>query len=214
MNNINNFDEVCLQNSFRPDMNRRSVVMLGDHIRSLRKEKNITLAELAEVTNLSAGYLSQVERGMVDPSLSSLQKIADALKVPAMLLIDDPFSKSLTVHFEQQPSVVPPGSTTVNYRLMSTLPSKDYMPGSLVLGFTLNGNSVDFEKPISHNAEEIVVVTEGEITINQLGAPIVLKTGDTTIIRKNIPHQIINNGDTPAKGLSIFTPAIWSLQQY
>jgi DNA-binding XRE family transcriptional regulator len=214
MNCIYNYESIDLLNSFQPDMNRRCGIMLGEHIRSLRKEKNITLADLAEVTNLSAGYLSQVERGLVDPSLSSLRKIADALNVPAMLLIDDPFSKNLTVHFEQQPNVVPPGSTTVHYRLMSTLPSKDYMPGSLVLGFTLNGNSVDFEKPISHNAEEIVVVTEGEITINQLGVPIVLKTGDTTIIRKNIPHQIKNNNDTPAKGLSIFTPAIWSLQQY
>ena len=63
--------------------------MLGNYIRSLRKEKNLTLAALSAATNLSPGYLSQVERGIADPSLSSLRRIASALDIPAMLLLDD-----------------------------------------------------------------------------------------------------------------------------
>ena len=69
--------------------------MLGNYIRSLRKEKNLTLAALSAATNLSPGYLSQVERGIADPSLSSLRRIASALDIPAMLLLDDLDSEML-----------------------------------------------------------------------------------------------------------------------
>jgi len=186
--------------------------MLGEHIRNLRKEKSITLAQLSEQTNLSAGYLSQVERGIVDPSLSSLRKIATALDVPPMLLMDDPFSKNLTLHRHEQPIIGHPGSTTVKYTIMTTLPSSEYMPATLVLGFTLDPHSQDFEKPITHNTEEIVIVNKGQVEVQLMNQSILLSEGDTTIIRKNLPHFIVNYRDEPASGLSIMTPAIWSLK--
>ena len=186
--------------------------MLGEHIRNLRKEKNITLAQLSQETTLSAGYLSQVERGKVDPSLSSLRKISTALDVPPMLLMDDPFSKNLTLHKNEQPVIGHSGSSTVRYTIMTTLPSSEYMPATLVLGFTLDPRSTDFEKPITHNTEEIVIVNKGQVEVQLMNQSILLKEGDTTIIQKNIPHLIINNSDEPASGLSIMTPAIWSLK--
>ncbi len=108
----------------------------GRTLRNLRKEKSITLAQLSEQTNLSAGYLSQVERGIVDPSLSSLRKIATALDVPPMLLMDDPFSKNLTLHRHEQPIIGHPGSTTVKYTIRRRFPPAVHArhPGA---GFTL-----------------------------------------------------------------------------
>ena len=129
-----------------------------------------------------------------------------------MLLMDDQMTKNLTLRSEEQPIVGHPGSNTVKYKLMTALPSKDYMPGSLVLGFILDPHSTDFDKPIIHNTEEIVIVTEGEVTVRLIGETIFLKPGDTTIITKNMPHSITNDLDTPAVGLSIMTPAIWSIK--
>ena len=62
--------------------------MLGDRIRNLRKNKNITIQEMSDKTGLSIGYISQVERNLVDPSLSSLRKISSTLGVPIYLLMD------------------------------------------------------------------------------------------------------------------------------
>ena len=59
--------------------------MLGETIRKLRKEKNPTLVAFSSMTDLSPGYLSQVERGIAEPSLSSLERIAKALDIPAMI---------------------------------------------------------------------------------------------------------------------------------
>ena len=61
--------------------------MLGDQIRSIRKRQEITLKELAEKTGLSIGYISQIERNLTDPSLSTLRKISGALGVPTYLFL-------------------------------------------------------------------------------------------------------------------------------
>ena len=50
-------------------------------IRFLRKQRNLTLAELSMRSGLTTAYLSMIERGKRQPSMQSIQKIADALQV-------------------------------------------------------------------------------------------------------------------------------------
>lgn len=52
---------------------------VGLQIRSLRKAKGLTQEELAEKADLSYKYIGELERGQVNVSIDSLQKIADAL---------------------------------------------------------------------------------------------------------------------------------------
>ncbi len=54
---------------------------MGDEIRQLRQAKGFTLRDLARLSGRSLGYLSQIERGSVQPSLATLKNIADALGV-------------------------------------------------------------------------------------------------------------------------------------
>ena len=58
---------------------------IGITLKSLRKERKMTLKELAEQTDVSISFLSQVERGKSSVTLESLRKIADALKVDPSL---------------------------------------------------------------------------------------------------------------------------------
>ena len=60
--------------------------MRGGHfvetnIRFLRKQRNLTLAELSMRSGLTTAHLSMIERGKRQPSMQSIQKIADALQV-------------------------------------------------------------------------------------------------------------------------------------
>ena len=188
--------------------------MLGEHIRNMRKEKKLTLTDFARITDLSPGYISQIERGLADPSLTSLEKIADALDIPAMLLLDDK-SPNNTIHYtprDKQPLVTIPESDTVKYRLCSVLPSSEFMPSSLLVEYFLKPHSQDFPSPISHDTEELLIVTSGSICVHRMGDSIVMRTGDTLIIPKNIPHTISNDNDEEAVGYFIMTPAIWSLK--
>jgi transcriptional regulator with XRE-family HTH domain len=60
---------------------------LGAFIRTQRKMANLSLRQLAELTSLSNPYLSQVERGLHQPSVRVLKAISDALNVSAETLL-------------------------------------------------------------------------------------------------------------------------------
>ena len=60
---------------------------LGAFIRSQRQLANLSLRQLAEMTSLSNPYLSQVERGLHQPSVRVLKLISDALNVSAETLL-------------------------------------------------------------------------------------------------------------------------------
>jgi transcriptional regulator with XRE-family HTH domain len=60
---------------------------LGGFIRSQRKLANLSLRQLAELTSLSNPYLSQIERGLHQPSVRVLRLVADALNVSAETLL-------------------------------------------------------------------------------------------------------------------------------
>jgi transcriptional regulator with XRE-family HTH domain len=60
---------------------------LGAFIREQRKRANLSLRQLAEMTSLSNPYLSQVERGLHQPSVRVLKAISDALNLSAETLL-------------------------------------------------------------------------------------------------------------------------------
>jgi transcriptional regulator with XRE-family HTH domain len=60
---------------------------LGSFIRAQRKMANLSLRQLAELTSLSNPYLSQIERGLHQPSVRVLKAISDALNVSAETLL-------------------------------------------------------------------------------------------------------------------------------
>ena len=50
-------------------------------VRNVREEKNITIQKLSQISGLSKGHLSRIERGETEPTISTLIRIALALKV-------------------------------------------------------------------------------------------------------------------------------------
>ena len=60
---------------------------LGDFIRTQRSLARLSLRELAGMTDLSNAYLSQVERGLHEPSVRVLKAIADALDLSSATLL-------------------------------------------------------------------------------------------------------------------------------
>ena len=63
------------------------VRQLGEYIRLQRQMADLSLRGMADLTKVSNAYLSQIERGLHQPSLRVLQAIAEALKIPADTLL-------------------------------------------------------------------------------------------------------------------------------
>ncbi len=62
-------------------------VKFGRHLRKLREEKNLTQEELADKAGMHFTYIGQIERGLRNPSLVNLQRLAKALRVSAGQLL-------------------------------------------------------------------------------------------------------------------------------
>ena len=62
--------------------------MLGGFIRAQRQMANLSLRQLSALTEVSNPYLSQIERGLHEPSVRVLKSIADALNVSAETLFE------------------------------------------------------------------------------------------------------------------------------
>jgi transcriptional regulator with XRE-family HTH domain len=82
----------------------------GSFIRSQRKLANLTLRQLAELTSLSNPYLSELERGMHQPSVRVLKQLSDALNLSAEMLLAeagllDPDRKNGGKPGSEQPNV-------------------------------------------------------------------------------------------------------------
>jgi len=74
-----------------PDSDTDSSGSLGRDLRGLRKARGITLKELALRVGRSVGFISQIERGLSEPSMTDLRRIATAFDVPTswFFMVDD-----------------------------------------------------------------------------------------------------------------------------
>jgi transcriptional regulator with XRE-family HTH domain len=63
---------------------------VGERLRAIRRERGMTMAELAEATGLTSGFLSQLERDLTSVSLSSLARICAVLDVRFGDVLDEP----------------------------------------------------------------------------------------------------------------------------
>ena len=62
---------------------------IGTEVRKLRKELDLTVAELGAGANISTGMLSTIENGSISPSLGTLNSLANALNVPISRLFSE-----------------------------------------------------------------------------------------------------------------------------
>ena len=118
--------------------------MIGAKIHRYRMKKGLTLQELAGRTMTTAGYLSQLERDLTEPSLAVLRKIASALEVPIFTLLSEEEEETSVTAFQPASSrhqVSFPGSGVV-YELL-TPPAQSALEGPdfLMMTFSLPAHS-------------------------------------------------------------------------
>ena len=56
--------------------------IIGNNLKKIRQEKKLTLDELAGITGVSKGMLSQIEKGTTNPTINTIWKISNGLNVP------------------------------------------------------------------------------------------------------------------------------------
>ncbi|MCQ2558514.1 MAG: XRE family transcriptional regulator [Oscillospiraceae bacterium] len=174
--------------------------MNGAKIRQLRLAKGMTLQELARQTQTTAGYLSQLERDLVDPSLSTLRKVAQVLNTPLFSLVDSQDDAVRIVRSGKRQKIAFADSNVI---LEVLTPKSESTPEEVfVLTFALGAQKWSNDERVSHNVDECFYAQKGELEVLIGDATYFLHEGDSIYIRANTPHNIYNPGPETAVGIS------------
>ncbi|MEP5152139.1 cupin domain-containing protein [Planktotalea sp.] len=173
---------------------RATQPIIGARMRELRKAKGLTLKQLAEASELSVGYLSQLERQDADPSVRALNMIAKALGVGINWFFPDPEEQNnpeaqIVVRAQNRRSLK--FESGVRDELISPNLSGDL---ELILTtFDPYANSGD--TLYSHKGEEggYVVIGTLELTVDDM--VMTLHAGDAFHFKSNRPHRYANPTD-------------------
>ena len=65
-------------------------ICIGENLRRLRTERNLSLGQLAKTSEISKGILSEIEKGNSNPTINTILKIADGLSIPYTALLEEP----------------------------------------------------------------------------------------------------------------------------
>lgn len=172
---------------------------IGEKVKELRKSKKLTLKEIANQTDLSISFLSQVERGKSSLTLESLKKISDVLEVNPSYFFDDVESNST--------SVVVRTKYDDEKLLSNQFLYKDLSGGNRNLGFEpllviLNPGENEGNR-FSHKGVEFIYVLEGELTILINEESYQLEPNDAIVIDSKNPHYWLNKTSSQVRFLCI-----------
>lgn len=177
------------------------MLSLGGRIKDSRKARGLSLGQLASLTGLTKGFLSQIESGSSNPSLGSLDRIAEALGLTSTELLksDRPLVLPLV---PDRPLVVSTGHTErfdASIEIVSASEAGTHLivclpPRTSIVGVT------------THTAASILcVVISGLIEVEQAGVKVTIREGNTALWNGGKPYSLEASPRTTAQVL-LFVP--------
>jgi transcriptional regulator with XRE-family HTH domain len=180
----------------------RTPSTLGERLRRERLDARLSLRALAEQAGVSASLLSQLERGIVEPNLSSVRRIASALGTSVGHLADasnEGDAEEIEV-------------TRVGARRLVDLPDSPLRAELLVrdggrrlevwIGI-LPAATDPHLRSRQHPRDEFILVLEGRMQLQQRGRETWLESGDAVYIRAGAEHRLASGGNEPLRFLSV-----------
>lgn len=182
-----------------------SAETLPEALRRRRRDHGLSLRELAARSSLSPSFLSQLERGLADPSVSSLRRLAQALDAGVHELLGEQaasrFPESVVVRRDERPRLRMPHAGA-EYELLT--PSSERALGASLV--TLEPSEGSIMPARTGVTEEFVLVLEGLLNLQYGTHEITLSPGDTAYLDSTVPQRLAPAGSKPASFLAVVTP--------
>ena len=194
---------------------------LGERIRDERRKRNLTLEQLSQKTELSKSFLSQVERGVAQPSVSSLKRIAREFGMSVVQLFSSETSPQS--HLGSIPTIAKNGATYVedfqvvraNRRKSLTLPgskvSYDLLTPDLnrhleVMYMRIQPGEHSGDPIIDLPGEKFGLVLKGNLEVRIGDETHQLQSGDSIYHPAHVPHAWRGMGKEPIEVIWVLTP--------
>lgn len=172
----------------------------GQRLKEIRTSKKMSMADLCKITGVSKSLISQVERGEVYPSLTTLDKIATALDVPLNKIFqvnsDNLGEQDIVVRKDKRKKILIPGSNNI-YNVLT--PSLHNDTEFLIIEYPPYSGTTDKPDYFRHDGEEYFYVLEGELEFTVNNNTYTIYEGDSGSFNSSNVHYFVNNTNRDAK---------------
>jgi transcriptional regulator with XRE-family HTH domain len=177
---------------------------LGSKIRALRQRLKRTLDETATAAGISKPFLSQVERGLASPSITSLKGIAGALGVTMQYFVDTPSEERSVCRSDQLRFFSFADSANLFARLTNSTGGRQLE--SILVRMPPGQRRSEVT---THAGEEFLYLIAGEMELTLEGKTFVLQAGDSAHYESTVPHAWANTGNIEATVVWVGTPRLF-----
>ncbi len=175
---------------------------IGEKIKETRTKKKFSLRELAEMTGLSASFISQVEQEKASPSIETLKKIANLLSVKVSYLIEEE-SEELDMVKKDERRYITSVDSNIKMALLTSSNVEKHMEPIL---YEIGPYGESGRGYYNHQGEEFIFVIEGCLDIYLEDEIHSLKCGDSFYFKSSKEHRFKNNTDKFTKAIWVVTP--------
>lgn len=175
---------------------------VGKRIRQLRLKNGLTLEELANRAEITKGFLSQIERDLTSPSITTLNYLVEALGLTMEKFFKD--DKLEQIVFKKEDfSELKKEELTINWIVPNA--QKNKMEPLLVQ--LLPGGKTSIIDP--HEGEEFGYVFKGSVTLFDGDYKRKIKKGESFYLKGINEHYFLNEGKQEVKFIWVSTPPIF-----
>ena len=174
---------------------------IGHQLRALRIQKGLTQEELAERTDLSKGYISQLENDLSSPSMDTFFDILEVLGCHAADFFDEGPEEALTIYRQEDMTMM---EDAKHHTMVTWLnpDSNEHEMEPVILEFAVGGAYKTFQPSL---AEAFGYVLEGSIQVKVGKQVEVVSKGESFYFEAKAKHQISNAAKTTSKVLVVAT---------
>ena len=175
---------------------------IGKKLKELRLQNDLTLGDLASRSELTKGFLSQVERNLTTPSIATLEDILEALGTDLSQFFQPEKQQKIVFHtsdfFEDDQE---------DFKIEWIVPNAQKNDMEPIL-LTLHPGAKSMEM-VSHSGEEFGYVLEGRVVLVNGEKEYTVKKGETFYLNGKNFHYIKNERKTKAVVLWVSTPPLF-----
>lgn len=184
-----------------------TIGFIGQRIKKLRSQRGLTLEEVAERSNCTPGFLSQLERDKAAPGITTLYSIAEALGVKVTDFFPDLVTPTKVTRKDSRESFHFEGSA-IHYSLLSTKFSNGSL-GVFLMTIKPKDQALPTDDFRAHKGEEFCYVLDGVLRLWVGNEAHDLYPGDSIYFKSSLKHRIENRGSHPAVAFYLITPSLF-----
>ena len=178
-------------------------MIVAKNIKRLREENKLSMDELVRVSGVSKSKLAQIERGDGNPTISTLWKISNGMKVPFDALTVRPKSPYEIVKTAEIQPLLEDGGKVRNYSLFPDNENRRFA----VYYLELEEGSYWESEPHLRGTTEFITIFTGKIEILADGQSFIVEKGESIRFRADTIHSYKNIGnETAILHMILFNP--------